>query len=281
MTRRIFAAATALLFAEVANAAPSCTPMEMREGRPFVTIALAGAPVRALLDSGAEATVVDAAYAAKAGFARGAAATARGSGGTTEAEALSAVAVSVAGRTLPDVHPYAIDLSEVSARLLKEKVDVVLGREIFDRERVLLDYAGKRLCLVGRETEPAGVRLALETARGLESIPIEVEGRAVRADVDTGNSGALMLGAGFVAEGGFLTDGRKVGENRGGGLGGPIVRKRFIARRVTVAGETFSGVPAVVDPLENANPANIGSGLLRRFRVTLDFGEGAAWLERN
>lgn len=279
--RMIMAAAAAALAAPGAGAmAPSCTPMEMRHGRPFVTISLNGATTRALVDTGAEATVVDAAYARKAGLEKGASTTVSGSGGTEEAHALPEVALVVAGRRIAGVRPYAIDLSDVAARLFKEKVAVVLGRELFDAERVTLDFAGGKLCLVDRAVEPVGARLSLEEARGLVSIPIEIEGKPVRADIDTGNSGALLLGAAFVEANGFLTDGRKIGVNRGGGIGGAIVRQRFVTRSVTIAGETIAGAAAVVDPLPNAGPANIGSALLRRFLVTLDYRENRAWFAK-
>jgi hypothetical protein len=272
-------AAVSLIGSE-ASSAPACAPMELRRGRPFVEIAVNGRAVSALVDSAAEATIIDAGFARTLGLERKAEATARGSGGETEAHLLESVDVSVAGRKIADVHPFAIDLSEVNARLLKERVVVILGRELFEAERTTLDYPGRRLCLIGRETPPKGVELRLENERGLANMPIEIEGRKARADIDTGNSGALLLGRGFVDGAGFLTDGRKIGVNKGGGIGGEITRKRFFVRSVTIAGETFKGAPAVVDPLPNAGPANVGSGLLKYFRVTLDFRDGIAWFER-
>lgn len=276
----LLAVATMTATAAEAASPSACTPMEMRRGRPFVEIVLNEARLRALVDTGAEATLIDAAYARAAGLEKGAGATVSGSGGTETAHLLPEVRLSVAGRAVKGVTPFAIDLSDVSKRLFKEKVDVVLGREIFDAERVLLDYKGGRFCIVDRAASPAGVRLSLESGRGLESIPIAIEGRETFAAIDTGNSGALLLGAAFVESAGFLTDGRKVGENRGGGIGGPIARKRFIAKTVVIAGESFAGAPAVVDPLPNASPANLGSGLLRYFRITLDFHDRTAWFER-
>ncbi|MBY0423047.1 MAG: retropepsin-like domain-containing protein [Parvularculaceae bacterium] len=278
---RMIFLAVALASSGAAEAAtPACTPMEMRRGRPFVEIVLNGAKLRALVDTGAEMTLIDAAYARAAGLEKGVAATVKGSGGTETAHALPEVRLVVAGRAIPGVTPFAIDLSDVAKRLFKEKVDVVLGREIYDAERVLLDYPGGRLCLVGRDAEPKGKKLALQTAHGLETIPIDIEGKPVRADIDSGNSGALLLGGAFVDGAGFLTDGRKLGENRGGGIGGAIARKRFITKSVTIAGETFKGAPAVIDPQPNAASANVGSGLLKYFRVTLDYRDAAAWFER-
>lgn len=268
------------LSATASPSAPACAPMEMRQGRPFVEVALNGRMVSALIDSAAEATIIDASHAQELGLERKAEATARGSGGEAEAHVLQTVDVVVAGRRIADVHPFSVDLSEVNARLLKEKVVLILGRELFEAERTMLDYPGRRLCFVDRGAAPQGEAVPLAEARGLFNMPIAIEGRAARAEIDTGNSGALLLGQAFVDASGFLTDGRKVGVNKGGGIGGPIVRKRFVTRSVTIAGETFKGAPAVVDPLPNAGEANVGSGLLKYFRVTLDFRDKTAWFER-
>lgn len=267
------------LLGSEAPPASACTPMALRQGRPFVEISLNGRAVSALVDSAAEATIIDAGFARTLGLETRAEATARGSGGETEAHLLQSVDVVVAGRKIADVHPFSIDLTEVNARLLKDRVVVILGRELFEAERTTLDYEGGRLCLVGRDATPKGAEVRLEDARGLANMPIDIEGRTARADIDTGNAGALLLGAAFVDQAGFLKDGRKIGVNTGGGIGGPIKRKRFIVRTVTIAGETFKGAPAVVDPLPNAGEANVGSGLLKHFRVTLDYRAKTAWFE--
>lgn len=276
---RISLAAALAVLGCAPRASETCTPMKLRNNRPFVDIAVNGAKVSALLDSAAEATVLDAAFAEAVGLKGGAAATAKGSGGEVDMRLAQGVAISVAGIELRDLTVAIVDLSEVSVRLVKSPLPVILGREIFDAQRLSLDYLSGRLCRVSRDAAPKGEKFALESARGLESFEVRVEGAQARADFDTGNGSALLLGEDFARAHGFLDDGREVRESRGGGIGGEILRKEIVVRSVSFGGRIFKDVSAALDPLDNASPANVGTPLLKEFLITVDYRDRAIWLD--
>jgi len=248
--------------------------------RLFIDAGVNGELVDALLDSGAELTLVDTKAAMRLGLTGGEQATARGSGaGTAKAQLIKDVTLSAAGLTLSGQTVAVMDLSDIGARLIGRPLDCVLGREIFDAARLAIDIKGGTLAVQSRDASPPGVRLPLTSERGNELLPIRIEGGSpVLATFDLGNGSEMMVGGAYAERAGLLTDGRPIGEKSGGGIGGAHMRKTVRLKSVEVAGRRFADVPAVIDPTPNAPAANIGVSLLRDFFITTDFAQRTVWL---
>jgi predicted aspartyl protease len=240
-----------------------------------------GIPVDGLLDSAAEMTLLDRAFAEKLKLDHGQSVAGQGSGKSTfDANLVNGVTLKTLGLTLPNQTVAVADLSDVGHRLLGHRLDVILGRELFDAARLSIDIDAHHISVVPRNRQPPGVRLGLVTEHGIETVPVRVEsGEEVRATFDLGNGTGVLIGSALAARMHLLSDGRRVDTKRGGGLGGEAARQVITLRSIEIAGSRFNDVPAAIDSHPSASDVNIGVDLLRRFRITTDFANHAVWLE--
>lgn len=279
--------ATACLPSGAASATPPHAPASAtfpvspaQGGRLVVDARINGQAVQALLDSAAEMSFVDRALAARLRLASNQTAAAQGSGRASfEAGLVKGVRLEAFGLVLRDQTVATASLQDVGRRLLGRRLDLILGREIFDAARLRIDLEGGTVTVVDPGVTPSGVRLGLLEEHGVETIPVQVEGAPVRATFDTGNGSEVLVGSGLAARLHLLTDGRPVRQSRGGGLGGETLRQVFTLRTLEVAGQTLHDVAAAVDEQPSASDLNVGISVLRHFIVTSDFAAGAIWLE--
>ena len=251
-----------------------------RGGRLMLATHVNGHAVEALLDSGAEASFLDRRFARRIGLAGAESVTAKGSGEKNFSVPLAkGVTLSAAGLTLRDQTVAIADLSDVGRRLLGQPLDMILGRELFDAARLRIDIGHGQLEVLGDKTEPRGQRLELKTVNGVEVFPVRVEGEEVLACLDLGNGSDVLMGSGYAARRGLLTDGRPVSQSRGGGLGGETKRSVIALESLEIAGLKLSDVPASIDAGDSATDLNVGISVLRNFVITTDFRAHALWLE--
>jgi hypothetical protein len=281
LTRRTLlaqAAAPALAFAVSARASDPRN-LIVRHDRLFLDVRLNGRPVRALVDSAAEASFVDTAFARSIGLTGGASVQARGSGGDTQAVMADGVKIEALGLQLGPLSVAVLDLSGIGKRLLHGPLDVVVGRELFDAARLSIDIAGGRMRVAAPGEEPAGVLLPLTTQNGIETFEASVEGHAkVQAAFDLGNGGPVLVGADYARELGLLTDGRPIRGILGGGIGGEKALQTLRLRSLNVAGRQFMNVAATIDTTGSATKLNIGVAQLRHFQIVTDFPAHQLWL---
>ncbi len=205
--------------------------------------------------------------------------TARGTGAATAAATLAGGAtIAVAGLTLTPETVAVIDLSGLAARLGAGRIDVILGRDLFDAGVLALDLGGGTLRVVGGDPAHPGVALPLHGRRGIETIPVTVEGIAAEGDFDLGNGGTVLIGAAFAARHRLLA-GRPMGVIPGGGIGGATQQTTFTLASLDLAGHRFTDVPVAIDAGPTAADANIGVRLLRRFAIVTDFPGRRIWLD--
>jgi len=261
----------------LAVAAPAgAEPLVFDHGRLFLTAEINGVQTEALLDSAAEATLVDPALAAAAKLPEGTPQKIRGSGGEAQARIVEGTTVEALG---VELHPEAIvvlDLAELSTRLIKRPTRMVLGRELFDAARLQVDIQHRDVRTVGKNVSPPGKRLQLKTEHGVESMPVLVNGRSAHAEVDLGNGSDVLISRALAKALGLKTTGRKVG----GGIGGQVNREMVTLQRLAVAGRTFRDVPAAIDDQPTASELNIGTSILKDFLITTDFQQHNIWLAR-
>jgi hypothetical protein len=247
--------------------------------RLFLDAIVNGHPVRALLDSAAESSLIDAGFAHEIGIAGGKTVGARGSGGDTKAELANGVIIEALGLKLGPLTVAVLDLTDVGKRLLHGPLRFVLGRELFDAARLHIDIANGRIGAMPRTVEPDGVRLDLRTERGIETFPAAVEGHApVQTAIDLGNGGEVLVGAQYAKELGLLSDGRPIVEKPGGGIGGEKLRQTLTLRSLDIAGHHFENVPAAIDATGSATKLNVGVAVLRNFEIVTDFSAHHLWL---
>jgi hypothetical protein len=249
------------------------------DNRLFLDITINGHAVRALLDSAAEASFVDADFARRIGLAGGDDVVARGSGGDADAAMAAGVRISALGLSLGPLSVAVLDLSDVGRRLVHGPLSVIMGRELFDAARLSIDINRGRIEVVPSSVRQSGEALALRPERGIETFAASIEGHApVQAAIDLGNGGPVLIGADYAREMGLLTDGRAVSSATGGGIGGAKLRQTLTLRSLNVANRVFHNVPATIDTADSATKLNIGVPVLRRFRIVTDFNAGKLWL---
>lgn len=266
----------AALGAMMLVAAPAAAdPLVFDNGRLFIAAQVNGLTTEALLDSAAEASLIDPVFAAKAKLPEGAAQTIRGSGGEAKARIVEGVTIEALGQTL---HPEAVvvaDLSELSRRLIKRPTQVVIGRELFDAARLRVDIGRREAILVSSAAEPKGRRLALTKVHGVEAIDVVANGVTGQAEVDLGNGSGLLISRSFANKLKLTTVGRKPG----GGIGGEVQRDLVRLASLDVAGKRYRELVAAVDDQPTASDLNIGTSILKDFVLTTDFSQRAVWLD--
>jgi predicted aspartyl protease len=284
--RNLLTAALILLLPSVALPAPSSAQRTYevsltRGSRLLVQARVNGHAVEALLDSAAEATLIDRKFAKTLGLASATTVNGQGSGGSSfDAGLVNGVRLQVFGVSLENQTVAVTDLQDVGQRLLGRRIDVILGREIFDAARLQIDVEGRRITVLPPEADPAGIRLELTTEHGVETIPVSVEqAGTVRATFDLGNGSQVLVGKQLVERLHLLSDGHAVSASRGGGLGGETERQVIVLRSLEVAGRRFENVPAAIDSQPSASDLNVGIDILRHFVITTDFAAHTVWLQ--
>ena len=255
--------------------------LEIVNNRLFVPTLVNGLATEALLDSAAEMTILDDDFARRLGLVATGSAAAHGSGeAAMEAGFVEGVDIGMGGIQLRGARVAVLDLGEMSQRLASRRVDLILGRDLFDAGRVRVDIEARMVTALAPGEAVSGVQLPLGSHRGLPTIPASVEDREpVQAVLDTGNGSEVLIGRAYAERIGLTAPDRIVERRSGGGLGGALERDIVVLRNLRVAGREFPDVRAAIDPGETASDLNIGTSILRHFVITTDFPGQAVWLE--
>ena len=259
----------------LAGASANAEPLGFHNGRLFIAAKVNGVATEALLDSGAEATLVDPELAAKAKLPEGTPQVMKGSGGTAQARIVEGVTVEALGKEL---HPEAVvvlDMTDLSNRLIKRPTHAIVGRELFDAVRLEIDIARGEIAVVDKALLPRGKKLALTEHAGIESVAVRANGVAAQAEVDLGNGSEVTISRALARKLKLKT----IGTKKGGGIGGEISRDLVRLNSLEVAGARFRNLTAAIDDQDSANDLNIGTAILKHFRITTDFADRAVWLE--
>ena len=255
--------------------AVAAAPLKVINGRLFIPANVNGVATEALLDSGAEATLVDPALAAKAKFPEGTPRIMKGSAGSAPARIVEGITVKALGVELHPEVVVVLDMSDLSTRLIKRPTQAIVGRELFDAARLRIDLAGGRITTVSKDASPRGVKLPLTPHAGIEGIPVRANGVSAQAEFDLGNGSDVMISRDLVTRLKLPILGKKTG----GGIGGAIERDYVLLPVLEVAGRRFTTVHTTIDDQPSHNDMNVGTAILKNFRITTDFKDWAVWLE--
>lgn len=250
--------------------------------RIFVRGSINGHPAQMLLDSGAEASVIDRAFLAEVGLRPGVGVAATGLTASAEASAIPDVSIAVGGATLRGVTTASMDLGAVSAQM-GHPLTVILGADIFRDAVVDIDFAHRRIAFrdPGRfEPPPGAVGSDLVPAGGQYVVGASVAGRAARLDFDLGSGSPLTLWSGFWTK---LDLPPKRSTTIIGGVGGLSEAAITETPEVSFGGTVFTRVPTQLMPPTRSGIArarsdgNLGLPLLKRFRLLVDLPHGKVW----
>jgi len=269
--KRIMTVALLLTATVQANA----EPLKFYNGRLFIQTTINQLPTEALLDSGAEATLVDPALAAKAKFPQGTAQVMKGSGGSAQARIVEGITIDALG---VELHPDAVvvlDMADLSTRLIKRPTRAIVGRELFDAARLKIDIAGGDIATVTRDSTPPGAKLPLTGHAGIEGIPVKANGQLAQAEFDLGNGSDVLISRDMVRK----LKLKILGKKSGGGIGGAHDRDMVKLRMLEVGGRQFHDVLAAIDDQPSHNDLNVGTAILKNFVITTDFKQRAVWLQ--
>ncbi|MGE5063944.1 MAG: pepsin/retropepsin-like aspartic protease family protein [Myxococcales bacterium] len=259
----------------VTAAAAEAEPLKFYNGRLFISATINRVSTEALLDSGAEATLVDPVLAAKAKLPEGKAQVIKGSGGAAPAHIVEGVTVGALGMEL---HPDAVvvlDMTDLSKRLIKRPTHAIVGRELFDSARLAINISAGEISTVSRDVEPRGEKLPLTGHAGIEGIPVKANGALAQAEFDLGNGSDVLISRQMVKKLGL----KIIGKKSGGGIGGALNRDVVRLNSLEVAGKTFHNVTATIDDQPSHNDLNVGTEILKNFAITTDFKDRAVWLQ--
>ena len=255
--------------------AASAEPLIIDNGRLFITARINGVETEALLDSGAEASLVDPKLAEEAKFGPGQKVNLKGSGGEQEILLVPNVRIEALGQTIAAADVAVLDLTDLSTRLIKRPIKAIVGREVFDAAPIRIDLVNSDARALGKDEVPQGTKLPLTEHNGIETVPVTLGARPAQAVLDFGNGSSVLIGKELAAELGL----KPVGKLKGGGFGGEIERELVILPELTLAGRRFREVRATIDETSSRSEINVGTAILRHFVVTADFKGRAAWFE--
>jgi hypothetical protein len=258
-----------------ASAPMNAEPLTFYNGRLFIQATVNQVPTEALLDSGAEASLVDPALAEKAKLPAGTPQVMKGSGGAAKARIVEGVTLGALGLEL---HPDAVavlDMSDLSHRLIKRPTQAIVGRELFDAARLKIDISNGDIDVVDRRAVPPGTKLALTEHAGIEAVPAAANGVAAMADFDLGNGSDVLISRAFANR----LHLNVIAKKSGGGVGGAVDRDVVRLETLELAGRQFHNVTAAIDDQPSHNDLNVGTAILKNFLITIDFKQRAVWLQ--
>lgn len=257
--------------------------------RLFMPAQINGHQTLALLDSGAEMSLIDKRYALANSLTPEGEAVARGTGGQQAVQFVSGVEIKVDQAYLDNQTLIALDLADISERLIGRPLTLVVGRSLFDRGPVWIDFTTNELQLVSPLDKSGdqwskrlkhAEKLPLREHKGIKQIPVLLEGKKVWADFDLGNGSGAMISRRLATELGLLSPERITGTKRGGGIGGEVTRQTILIKELKIGGKSFSDLTIAVDDTDDSSSMNVGTHLLRHFSLLVDFPSDSLYLSQ-
>ena len=247
---------------------------------PTVQVRIAGREVTALIDSGAQYSVIDRALVEALGLTTffDMPMVAYGVGGQPQVGRGVTLDVTVGSLVVEGLRAAILDLGPL-AQAAGLGAPLVLGQDLLGEAVLDLDMKRRRARLVDpadHVVSPALRPVAVKRSGTALTAEVTVEGAVMRAVVDTGFSSLIALSQG-AAEAAGLLDGRAETAGSSIVLGG-VARARVIeARTVTFGDDLWRGVatPVFADsPLPNYPDALLGVAAFEDREVALDLGRG-------
>lgn len=255
---------------------------------PTVRVRIGGREVVALIDSGAQYSVIDRALVAALPATDRSLfdmpLVAYGVGGGSQMGRGTTLAVSLPGLEIEGLRAAILDLGPLASDD-GLRTPLILGQDVLGEAVLALDPARRHVRLIRREAfvrpadlSPAAVRRSGDAL----TTEVTVEGSVIQAIVDTGASALLGLSREAAAGTGLL-DGRPQETGVSLVLGGAVRSAIIEARTVTFADHLYRRVPVGVfdqPPLPNFPGGLVGMEAFEGRRAALDMDRGALFVSR-
>ncbi|MBB3872036.1 aspartyl protease family protein [Brevundimonas mediterranea] len=259
---------------------------ERRAVTPTVVVTVNGVGVRALVDSGAQYSVIDRSLVQTLGLTDvfNIPMVAYGVGGEPQVGRGTALDVAVGRLRLDGLRAAILDLGPLAGEQ-GLGAPLILGQDVL-RELVLeLDTTGRRMRFLKREVwapTPDLAPVAVSRAGKALQAGITVEGATVEAVIDTGAS-ALLAVTRETAQAAGLLDGRERRPGRSIVLGGTVRAETVTVRALTFGDELYRKAEvAIYDdvPMPGFPKALIGMGAFEDRRLVMDIGGPRLFMSR-
>jgi predicted aspartyl protease len=260
-------------------------PLASGPHRVVVVLArIGGQTVAALIDSGAQSSVIDAGFADRLGL--------KASG------AIPVVALGVSGEPqLGRSVELSLQLGVMAVRRLRAAVldlggiaaasglgfRLIVGQDLLGQVVADFDFPRRRVAFHARDgyALPAGAQPSPARRKGRELVaPVLIEGAPLEVVVDTGASGALALSSTAAEKLGLLS-GRPVGTAASIGFGGLSQNRLVRVASLSFAGRDYRDVAVNIYPPAAGGlvpDGLLGVEMLERHRLIMDHGAGRLYL---
>ncbi|MCW3847729.1 pepsin/retropepsin-like aspartic protease family protein [Sphingomonas sp. LB-2] len=255
-------------------------PYQTVKGRVVFRAKIGGREVWALLDNGADRTLIDLNAAQSAGYRID---TAKGlvfgaGGGSLVSQWVAEVPVSIAGQFEAKMPMLALDMT-AAQKILGYKIELVVGGDTLLHMALRIDPFARTFHLTptGRMDGVAPDQaIALRGKRAL--VEIQIGGKPATVGLDLGSNGGLTLTPAAWARLGAI--GRRMGTGRATGATGQSYDVEMV--EIAEMGIGSHSVADVSTVLDAARPGSgdgiLGMEVLGRFVIVLDLGAGKLWL---
>jgi predicted aspartyl protease len=241
--------------------------------------------VRAVVDSGAQYSAIDAGLAERLALR---AATpipmvAFGVSGSPSLTRAVTVDADLGAFAVKGLRAATLDLQPLSG-LTRQPFSLLLGRDFLGAVTAEVDFPRRRAAFFAPGAwapPPEATAAPVRAQSGALTISVQIESAPpVEVMVDTGATGALALSEATAREAGLL-DGRPLRTGPSVTLGGVSDDGMVLARRIRVAGHQLQDVEVqIYRPAANAPAPKglLGLGVLQRFHLALDIAGGRLFL---
>jgi predicted aspartyl protease len=240
-----------------------------------VDVSVNGLATAAIIDSGAGRTIIDRSLAQKLQLAAGPAFRAAGVTSNAYGELASGLSIRLGDLVLGDLDVAVLDLSILS-KVGDKSINVIIGRELFERVLVDLDFRKNRIGCFEFGAAPDlvdAIELPLNAdGLGRRYVSISIgDGEGVPACYDLGSDIPLVIAPGY-AESHRLLDGLRVSSVASAGVSGISLGQVAVLPRVRIGGVTFSNVPVQVPAAWNQSGSVLaGLPIWSRFGNLVDY----------
>ena len=271
--RQILTALTALGFTtSIARAEETGFALRLTNEGLVMPVVVHGRALRGILDCGASATLMDAQVAETLGLVA-----------TSERRGQAVYGRITAGESAPVAIRAGDAAYTAPVMLLPIKragitADMLIGRDILNHYPLDLDGPAQRASF--RCPQPAKGMRPLELSRspqGALVVDMEMEGRLVRASLDTGVSAPLILKRDWAKRHGLLA-GRPQSTTLGGDVNGLRELTLSPVRGILIGGTAFHDLSAEISDNVLEHDVTVGLDVLRRLHTYWDVPAGKLWL---
>lgn len=254
-------------------------PLDIVHNHLLFQARLDGHDVWAMLDNGAQRTLVDTGFAKSIGLSMGrAVAVARTATGSLERRVVSDASIDLPGQVSFRSPVSVVDLSVVS-KTLGRPISLIVGKDYFGVLSFQIIPANRTLEVgsSGTLNVPAGTPF-LVLKNDTPQLDIEIDGKPATVAVDLGADGVIGLSHAAFARLGLnylpSVEGKMVGAE-----GNAVSVKSVLAKRVTVGPIEASGVTVAEQPvMASDGDGHIGMGFFSRFNFAIDVKARRIWL---